>query len=149
MKTLNHSKTQLIKPILIAAGLAAAVAAPDWATQLPDAVSASAGNAATDAAVDPELVAHANWRAFMAQNSTPAEGCFHASYPNIVWERVDCKIGQPRVHPTHVKPTDDEEEVTGNGNDYVAPLAKVINPFASAQSSSQYCMNTSALPSTR
>lgn len=32
---------------------------------------------------------------------------------DIVWERVDCKIGQPRVHPVHVKPTDDAEEVTG------------------------------------
>jgi hypothetical protein len=65
MKTLNHSKT-LIKPILIAAGLGLAVAAPAWATELPDVVeSRSAGNAAagepaTDAAADPESVARAD-----------------------------------------------------------------------------------------
>jgi len=176
MKTLNQSKTHVIsqptlfssavptqscteplrgsfKGILIAAGLATAVAAPAWAAQPPDVdVSQSAGNTAmgtdapvsltagssnteagsvlsgqdTDEAVDPESLAHAKWRALMAQTSTPAEGCFHASYPDIVWERVDCKMGQPRVRPTHVKPADDELEVTGNGNDYVAKATGLI-----------------------
>jgi hypothetical protein len=110
VKTPNHSKT-LIKPLLMAAGLAAAVAAPAWA--MPDAlVNASAGDAATrgpaagspakDRAVDPELAARAQWRKLMAHNSTPATGCFHASYPDIVWERVACGMGQPRARPVHV-----------------------------------------------
>src|ERR1700675_2679568 len=148
MKTLNHSNTHVIsqptlfssavptqsctellrrsiKGILIAAGLATAVAAPAWATQLPDeVVSQSAG--ITDGAVDPESVAHDQWRALMAQNATPAEGCFHASYPNIVWEEVDCKIAQSRVHPVHIKPADAAEEVTGNGHDYVAKAKGLI-----------------------
>jgi hypothetical protein len=47
----------------------------------------------------------------------PVGGCFHASYPNIVWEKVDCKMSLPRVHPTHVRPTGDEAQVTGNGHD--------------------------------
>jgi len=76
---------------------------------LPDAVvnqSAETGSVVAgqdiDGAVDPVSVAHANWSALMAQNPALAEGCFHASYPDIVWQKVDCKIGQPRVHPTHV-----------------------------------------------
>jgi hypothetical protein len=77
--------------------------------------------------VDRESVAHANWRAAMAQNSTPAEGCFHASYPNIVWERMDCRIGQPRAHPVHLKRKDAEAEVTGNGYDYAAKATGLIS----------------------
>jgi hypothetical protein len=122
MKTLNYSKahvisqpTLFIRRTLIAAGVAIAVAAPAWATQIPDElVSQSAGNAAIatdaiDGAVDPESAAHDKWRTLMAHNATPTEGCFHASYPNIVWESVDCKTAQTRVHPVHIKPTDAEE----------------------------------------
>jgi hypothetical protein len=127
MKRLNHSKT-LIKPLLIAAGLATAVAAPSWATELPDGiVNSSAGHTAADATVDPESVARANWRAVMAHNPTPGEGCFHASYPDIVWESVECEVGQPRVEPVHVSPTDVEPEVAGNGHDYVARAKGLIS----------------------
>ncbi len=76
---------------------------------------------------DPESQAHANWRAVMAQNPTPGEGCFHASYPDIVWESVECEVGQPRVQPVHVNPTDAEAEVVGNGNDYVARAQGLIS----------------------
>jgi hypothetical protein len=156
MKTLNHSKAHIIsqptlfssavptqscteplrgsiKRILMAAGLATAVAAPAWATQLPDVADSSNTGVASvlagqdaDGAVDPESVAKANWRTFMRQNSTPSKGCFHASYPNIFWEMVECKTGQPRAHPVYVKPTDPEAEVTGNGNDYVAKAKGLI-----------------------
>jgi hypothetical protein len=138
MKTPNHSKAHvfgqpaLIKRMLIVAGLATAAAAPAWATQLTeDALSQSAGNTAMatdagDAAADPESAAHAKWRSLMAQNSAPAEGCFHASYPTIVWESVDCKTAQTRVHPVHIKPTDAEEEIVGNGHDYVAKAKGLI-----------------------
>jgi hypothetical protein len=118
--------------MLFVAGLATAVAAPAWASELPDAaVNAGAGHAATDRAVDAESVARANWRSLMAHNSTPAAGCFHASYPNIVWEKVACKTGQPRVHPVHAKLRDDEAEVTGgllngNNNDYAAKATGLI-----------------------
>jgi hypothetical protein len=156
MKTLNHSKARIIsqptsfssavsrrscteplrgsiKRILIAAGLATAVAAPAWAAQLPDVAGSSNTEAAsilagqdTDGAVDSESVAQAEWRASMGQNPTPAEGCFHASYPNIVWEKVECMTGQPRAHPVHVKPTDPEAETVGNGYDYVAKAKGLI-----------------------
>ncbi len=75
---------------------------------------------------DPESQAHANWRAVMAQNPTPGEGCFHASYPDIVWESVECEAGQPRVQPVHVNPTDAGAEVAGNGHDYVARAQGLI-----------------------
>jgi hypothetical protein len=107
MKTLNHS----IKRILVAACLAAAVAAPAWPEQPPDA--------------DQESVAHSNWRAFMAQNPASEEGCFHASYPNTVWEREDCKVGQPRVHPLPAH-RDGAPDVVGNTNDYVAAAQGLI-----------------------
>src|SRR5579859_450609 len=125
MKTLNHSKSHAggerlrgsIKHILIATGLAAAVAVPAWAT-------------AADGAVDAESAAHASWRQIMKQVPTPEEGCFHASYPNIAWERVECTIGQPRVHPVHVKPEEGAAEVVGNGHDYVAEAAGLISSAA-------------------
>jgi hypothetical protein len=80
---------------------------------------------ATDAAADAEAAARDNWRAVMAQNTQPAEGCFQASYPSIVWEQVECKELHPRVHPVFHKPG--EGQVTGNGNDYVAQAPDLIS----------------------
>jgi hypothetical protein len=112
MQRLNHAKT-LIKPLLTAAGMATVFAA-----------SAGAGDAGKGAAVDPESVARAGWRAVMAHNSTPAAGCFHASYPNLVWENVACSKAQPRVHPLHAQPKNGAPESTGGtataNNDYAA-----------------------------
>jgi hypothetical protein len=129
VRTVNRSKT-LIKPLLIAASVATAVAAPARASELPDAavsaVNAAVAVPATDRAVDPESAARAQWRKLMTHNSTRATGCFHASYPDIVWEWVACKTGQPRVHPVYVKPQDDAPDVTGNGNDYVAKATGLI-----------------------
>jgi hypothetical protein len=62
----------------------------------------------------------------MAQIPKPGKGCFHASYPEFVWESVDCDIGQPLVQSVHGNPTDAGEEVTGNGNDWVARAAGLI-----------------------
>src|SRR5471030_744578 len=90
-----------IKLLLIAACLATGIAAPAWAAQQPDegvsqsavdtamstdaTVDRTAGSSDSDGTVDPDSAAHANWRAQMAQNSTRAEGCFQASYPDIFW----------------------------------------------------------------
>jgi hypothetical protein len=109
MNRLNHS----IKRILIAAGLATAVAAPTWAAE-PE----------TD--VSPDSAAHAQWRATMAESSAPSEGCFHASYPDIVWEKMDCTIAKPRVRPVHVNPSGAEAEVVGNTKDFVAKATGLI-----------------------
>jgi hypothetical protein len=83
----------------------------------------SAGQA-TDAAADADAAARDNWRAAITQN-TQSEGCFQASYPNTVWEQVECKELHPRVHPVFHKPG--EGQVTGNGNDYVAQAPGLIS----------------------
>ena len=118
-----------IKGILIAASVAVAVAAPAWATQTPDdVVSRDAGNTelATDAADDVESAAQVQWRAVIAQVTTPAEGCFQASYPDIIWERVECTKTQSLVHPEHKEPAVAAEEITGNGHDYAAGAKGLI-----------------------
>jgi hypothetical protein len=83
-----------------------------------------ANAAATPA--DPESAARESWRSLMAHNTVPADGCFRASYPNIVWESVECKIAAPRFHPVHIKPQDDTAQVVGNGHDYIAQSQGLI-----------------------
>jgi hypothetical protein len=104
VKALNHTKT-LIKPMLIAAGLATAVAASVWASA-------------------PESMAPDIWRTFMTHHSAEAEGCFHASFPNTTWERVDCQEASLSVHPVHISRTG-AAEVAGSG-DYVAQTTKMM-----------------------
>lgn len=83
----------------------------------------------TDTASDAEAAAREEWRAFMAHYTEPEEGCFQASYPSIGWEQVECKEAHPNLHPHPVfhKTTTGEEQVTGNGHDYVAEAAGLIS----------------------
>jgi hypothetical protein len=120
----------VLKHLLLSAGFATAVAGFARGTEPPSAVvsdapvaqavSSSNGPVSAaqdvDVAVDSESAARAEWRTLMAHNPMPVSGCFHASYPNIVWEKVDCKTRPPRVHPTHVRPTG-EDAATGNDHD--------------------------------
>ena len=82
---------------------------------------------AGDATADPEAAARENWRAFMSENTASEEGCFQATYPSFVWEKTDCKVAAPRVHPVRRVPKAGSAEVTGNGNDYVAQAAGLIS----------------------
>jgi hypothetical protein len=91
-----------IKPRLLAAAFATLVSASAWATQLPDLVASDVPQQSATGTSDPDAVARANWSAYMVRFPSPGEGCFHAAYPSIVWERVPCKIVHPRVHPTPV-----------------------------------------------
>jgi hypothetical protein len=92
--------------ILVAAGIAAAAAAPAWAN--------------ADSAADPQSVALENWRAALTENPPQEAGCFRESYPSLVHERVDCYTGPLRAHPVHRTPADDVPFVVGDRNDYVA-----------------------------
>jgi hypothetical protein len=93
--------------VLVAAGLAAAVAAPAWAD--------------ADSAADPRLAALEKWRAVMAENPPQEAGCFRESYPSLVREKVDCYSGPPqRIHPVYRTPADGALELVGHGTDYVA-----------------------------
>ena len=38
------------------------------------------------------------WREAIAHTAVPVEGCFHVSYPSIVWEQVVCKEAHPLLH---------------------------------------------------
>ncbi|MFY9643917.1 MAG: hypothetical protein WAK29_02000 [Terriglobales bacterium] len=73
---------------------------------------------------DADAAAQENWRAYMSQNTMPVEGCYQASYPDTVWEQVECKEVHPDLHPHPVfsKPADGGD-VVGNGKDYVAQSA--------------------------
>src|ERR1700679_90676 len=122
----SKSLRSAIKRSLIAAGLAATVAAPAWSAEQSDVVAGQSARTTVDA----DSAAHAQWKAVMKQNSTPGEGCFHASYPNIAWEKVECKLGEPRVHTEHLHRTVDESEVVGDGNDYVAFAKGLITSAA-------------------
>ena len=45
-------------------------------------------------------VAKDNWRQFMSRNPAAEPGCFHAAYPNYLWEKAACQtLAQPHVHP--------------------------------------------------
>jgi hypothetical protein len=70
-------------------------------------------------AAEPDAAARATWQTFMKTNPEPDVGCFSATYPNYVWEKVACKVAAPRVRPV-LRLHAAEPEVTGNGVDYVA-----------------------------
>jgi len=74
-----------------------------------------------------EAQARAAWRADIARIEVPAEGCFHAAYPNLFWEAVACDAGQPRAHSVPPRVKGGAPEVTGNGHDYAAGVTGLIS----------------------
>jgi hypothetical protein len=133
MKTLNQTKRyaalrvstlssagrlrRCIKSILIAGVLTAALGVPVWAAQN------------TGAAAEPESAARAAWHKVMKQAPATEQGCFHAAYPSVVWEKTDCETAVVRV-PRHVKPSAGDPEVVGNGGDYVGVATGLITSAA-------------------
>jgi hypothetical protein len=49
------------------------------------------------------------WRMAIVRNPNHEEGCFHASFPSMTWEKVDCIAVVP--------------EIVGNGADYAAEVS--------------------------
>ncbi|WP_233841142.1 hypothetical protein [Dyella sp. 2HG41-7] len=105
------------------------------ATSFPTAFAAQAATALVQSEtqqVGPiEAAARQAWRENMAQIATPAEGCFHATYPSILWEQVACKQLASNMHmlPASLRKQPFQVQTAGNGNDYVlqAPGAKLIS----------------------
>jgi hypothetical protein len=70
-----------------------------------------------------EAQARNAWRESMRHVATPAEGCFHASYPSILWEKVSCsdtsfyRSAKPLALKHKLFAT-----TGGNGNDYVVQV---------------------------
>ena len=81
--------------------------------------------AANAAAVDPEAAARKNWRESITEQSASGQGkgCFHASYPDSVWEPVPCgttaKTG-PHPTPNRVPDAAPGPQEGGATGDYVA-----------------------------
>ncbi len=74
-----------------------------------------------------ESQARADWRENIAHVATPAEGCFHATYPSILWQKVDCKTAPVRYQPPPRRIGKNQLETTGNGNDYVIKSSSLIS----------------------
>jgi len=80
-----------------------------------------------DAAVEAEAAAREQWRDTLSHNPSPEVGCFEASYPNLEWERMECRqLLHPAIRPAFHKPPNDWQ-IVGNGNDYVAQAAGLIS----------------------
>lgn len=93
-------------PIAIAAGvLSAAVLSSTVAAQAAD---------------DAEALAQEAWREAITQTEVPAEGCFHASYPSMEWNKVEC-VEAPNIQ---FRPrTGRVSQTVGDGTDYAADVS--------------------------
>ncbi len=77
--------------------------------------SAFAGEAADRAAARNQEM----WREAISQTEVPAEGCFHASYPSLAWNKVECTVA-PNVP---YKPRSGRiSQTVGDGDDYAAEV---------------------------
>ena len=116
------------KRIITAAALAAGLLVQTQGfTQVPIDPSTSASTAADVATMsDAEKAARKTWRAVMKNIPVQGEGCFHASYPNVVWERAECKQTRPHVHHAPPRPTNGAPAGVGNHNDYIAQAHGLI-----------------------
>jgi hypothetical protein len=66
-----------------------------------------------------EAMAKASWRQDMAQIAAPSEGCYHASYPRIVWQPIACTATTPQARAVPRQTVFAQAQTVGNGNDYV------------------------------
>jgi hypothetical protein len=93
------------------------------------AASLSFGQAAND---DAEAHNQELWREAIAQTEVPAEGCFHASYPSLAWNQVDCSIA-PMI-PFVPRKGRGISQTVGDGDDYAAEvttglISKTVGSF--------------------
>jgi VCBS repeat protein len=112
--------------IVLLAGLVSATCIPAaFATP-----SANIFGQASNEQVGPiESASREAWRKNMAQIGTPSEGCFHATYPSIIWEHVACNKLTLRTHPAPPRVTFDafgKAQTTGNGHDYTLQTASLL-----------------------
>jgi hypothetical protein len=75
---------------------------------------------AAQAADNAEALAQEAWREAITQTDVPAAGCFHASYPSVEWNKVEC-VEAPNIQFT--PRTGPVSQTVGNGNDYAAEVS--------------------------
>jgi hypothetical protein len=89
--------------------------------------SSNVYGSASDQQVGPiEAVARQAWRENMAQVATPSVGCFHASFPSIVWQQVACGTAPARATPMRHYYLFGAPMTAGNGNDYTIQTGQLI-----------------------
>ena len=88
----------------------AVTAAVVFAASLP-----LAGQAADDA----EAQNQETWREAIARTQVPAAGCFQASYPNLMWNKIECKAA-PDV--PYIPRSGRISQTVGDGTDYAAEV---------------------------
>ncbi|MGA9354646.1 MAG: hypothetical protein WBV46_13220 [Terriglobales bacterium] len=81
---------------------------------------ASLSTAFAQAANDAEARNQENWREAIARTEVPAAGCFHASYPSLTWDKVECSVA-PNI-PYRPR-TGRISQTVGDGNDYAAEVS--------------------------
>lgn len=77
----------------------------------------SAATASTyDITTDAQAQALTSWHETMKHTAPPTAGCFHASYPSVIWEKASCGTTSYRSEPR----VNMAAETVGNGADYAA-----------------------------
>jgi hypothetical protein len=136
MQSKNSSAARRLIKIAVAASLVCAASA-----SVPAAFAAPA-IAAGDQAQAPSMVqaqAIQSWHEDITRMSTPAEGCFQATFPSILWKQVSCSQVQPFSHPLPRRPdalsrfalsssaSGGGTQTTGNGADYAIETSTLIS----------------------
>ena len=122
-----HLKMKPAARCMVQVAVLASLAGAAW---LPSAIAAPA---AGDEHIvsQAETQARASWREDISHTTPPAEGCFHATYPSILWKQVGCNVVAPRSHPlprkvSRLNSLSGGAQTTGNGDDYAAEVSGLI-----------------------
>jgi hypothetical protein len=79
---------------------------------------------AAPAADEAEAQARESWREAMVHTAAPAEGCFYAAYPSILWMKVGCTTAPNRPYlPRRPSVTN----TVGDGVDFVAEVSGLMS----------------------
>jgi hypothetical protein len=84
----------------------------------------TAATAPTASTADAETQAREDWREQIARNPSTTDGCFHAAYPSMTWEAIDCAVA-PNV-PYLPRRGASTTETVGDGKDFAAQVTGLI-----------------------
>ena len=98
-------------------------------------VAGLAGAASSAFAAAPsDAQAHEMWKNLVLQTPAPAEGCYHTSYPNVVWQKDQCFQSPHRYLAPPRRNAAGKWQTVGNGNDDVLDvsghqISKILGTF--------------------
>jgi hypothetical protein len=133
MQLTHPSAARRLIKLAVAASLVCAAAVPT--------AFAAPTDGASDALAPSMVQAQAiqSWHEDITRMSTPAEGCFQATFPSILWKQVACSQVQSFSHPLPRRPDalsrfaqssgagGGGTQTTGNGADYAIETATLIS----------------------